>query len=136
VFDDGSDAGPALVAGGDFALAGGQAANHIARWDGLHLSLACDQLATGTGLLFFGFDHAGCGLFAPGLGELLLGVVPSPLLVGSASLSAGAAGFALPVPDDPAVLGSEVAFQGAAAGLVGPDLEIELSNALAVTITR
>ena len=34
VFDDGMGSGPALFAGGDFANAGGVAANNIAKWDG------------------------------------------------------------------------------------------------------
>jgi hypothetical protein len=36
VFDDGS--GPALYAGGDFTIAGGQKANYVARWDGTRWS--------------------------------------------------------------------------------------------------
>jgi len=34
VFDDGTGGGPALYAGGAFTIAGGVAANHIAKWDG------------------------------------------------------------------------------------------------------
>ncbi len=34
VFDDGSGGGPALYAGGDFTVAGGVPAHHIAKWDG------------------------------------------------------------------------------------------------------
>ncbi len=34
VFDDGSGAGPALYAGGNFTTAGGVSANYIAKWDG------------------------------------------------------------------------------------------------------
>jgi hypothetical protein len=33
-FDDGSGAGPCLIAGGDFTVAGGLTANRVARWDG------------------------------------------------------------------------------------------------------
>jgi hypothetical protein len=165
-FDDGTGIGPALYTGGLFtASPGGD--SYLARWGcpavevlpgcfgnpsvlaalssaaslggDFHVSLTCDLLTTGTGLLFAGFQHtdaAGCGLLAPGLGELFLGVAPPPLLVGSAPLSSGAVEFVLPVPDDPAAVGVEVALQGAAVGLLGPELAIELSNALAVTITR
>ncbi len=38
VFDDGSGAGPALYAGGNFTTAVGVSANHIARWDGQNWS--------------------------------------------------------------------------------------------------
>lgn len=34
IFDDGTTDGPALYAGGGFTSAGGNSANHIARWDG------------------------------------------------------------------------------------------------------
>jgi len=50
VFDDGS--GPALYAVGDFTLAGGMAADHVARWDGALWTPA------GTGLNFDAFALA------------------------------------------------------------------------------
>jgi hypothetical protein len=81
-------------------------------------------------------DAAGCGLLAPGIGELLLGLVPVPPQVGLDDLSAGAAGFALPVPEATSLVGVHVAFQGAVVGLFDPGLPIELSNALLVTITQ
>jgi hypothetical protein len=218
VFDDGSGAGPALYAGGDFSTAGGVAVNGIARWDGqrwsalssgfqstvqalgvfddgsaagpalyaggyfesspggdsrlakwgcqaidtlpgcfgnpaalaslssepaigstLSVSLSSSQLATGLGLLFFGLDGtdaAGCGLFVPGYGELLLGLAPMPQQVGSGPLSSGAVGFDLPVPDDPALVGIQIAFQGVVLGLFDPGVPIEFSSALLVTITQ
>jgi hypothetical protein len=45
VFDDGSGGGPALYAGGNFAMAGGATANGIAKWNGTSWS------ALGTGLI-------------------------------------------------------------------------------------
>ena len=47
VFDDGSGGGPALYAGGSFGIAGGVAANSIAKWDGTSWS----ALGIGTGAL-------------------------------------------------------------------------------------
>ena len=70
------------------------------------------------------------------MGELLLALAPLPQQVASGSLGAGTVAFDLPVPDAPALVGIELAFQGAAVGLVGPDLSLELSNALPVTITH
>ena len=78
---------------------------------------------------------AGCGLLVPGLGELLLSLLPVPAQVGAAGLSAGSVGFALPVPSDPSSVGLELALQGAVLGLFGPGVPLELSNALHVTVT-
>ncbi len=167
VFDDGSGTGPALLAGGLFTSSpagdsylarwgcpavevlpgcfGNPAvlaslSSTASLGGAFHASLSGDELTAGTGLLFVGFDHtdaAGCGFFAPGFGELFLGVTaPPPLLVGSSALSSGAVEFVLPVPADPGAAGVEVALQGAVVWLIGPDLVIELSNGLAVTITR
>ena len=79
---------------------------------------------------------AGCGLFAPGLGELLLALAPMPQQLASGALGAGSIGFDLPVPDQPALVGVEIALQGAVIGLSDPGLSIELSNALRVTLTQ
>jgi hypothetical protein len=46
VFDDGS--GPALYAGGDFALAGGVTVNRVSRWDGTGWSDLTGPYGTGT----------------------------------------------------------------------------------------
>jgi hypothetical protein len=66
VYDDGSGAGPALIAGGTFAAAGGQAANFIARWDGQ----AWGTLGTGMNFsvraLAVFDDGSGPGLYAGG----------------------------------------------------------------------
>ena len=103
------------------------------------VSLSASAFATGLGALFLGADGAdaaGCGLLAPGVGELLLALAPVPPQVGSGSLSAGAIEFDLPVPDEPALVGVEVAFQGVAVGLSAPGLPLKLSNALLVTIAQ
>jgi uncharacterized delta-60 repeat protein len=101
------------------------------------VSLSSPDLATGLGVLFLGADGtdaSGCGIVAPGIGELLLALAPMPHQVGSGSLSGGALGFALPVPDQPALVGAQVGLQGAVVGLSDPGLPIELSHALVVTI--
>ena len=103
------------------------------------LSLSSSQIATGLAVLHLGFDGtdaAGCGLFAPGLGELLLSLAPAPPQVGLGSLSSGSIAFAVPVPPQTALLGMQVALQGAVAGVSDPGLPVELSNALLVTITQ
>ncbi|MBK7877656.1 MAG: hypothetical protein IPJ77_18365 [Planctomycetes bacterium] len=64
VYDDGT--GPALYAGGRFALAGGQPANHIARWNGTSWS----TLGSGTNDYVFDLcvydDGTGSALYAGG----------------------------------------------------------------------
>jgi hypothetical protein len=166
VFDGGTGTGPALLAAGIFESSPG-GDSFVARWDcpaiqalpgcfgnpaalatptsersiggTLEVALVTDQIATGLGVVFLGFDGtdaAGCGQLAPGLGELLLALAPPPLLAGSGNLSAGAAAFALPIPADPLLVGLEVALQGAALGVFNPGVPLELSNALSVTITQ
>jgi hypothetical protein len=44
-FDDGSGSGPALYVGGNFTTAGGQAANRIAKWNGVSWSALGDGLS-------------------------------------------------------------------------------------------
>jgi hypothetical protein len=105
----------------------------------LEVSLAASQFTTGLGVLYFGLegaDAAGCGLFVPGIGELLLALAPMPQPLGSGALSAGAVTFALPLPDMPSLVGVDVALQGVAVGLFEPGVPLELSNALLVTITQ
>ena len=50
VFDDGSGGGPALYVGGDFPIAGGVAANNIAKWDGSTWSSVGLGGPTGSGI--------------------------------------------------------------------------------------
>jgi hypothetical protein len=75
-------------------------------------------------------------LVSPGIGELLLALTPKPVQAGSAALSGGAVAFALPVPNAPSLVGIDVAFHGAAVGLLDIGLPMELSNTLRVTIMR
>lgn len=117
VHDDGS--GPALFVGGQFAMAGGQPASRIARWDGISWSALGsglpdrvvalaefdDHLGAGTALIVGGdFVTApdsgdgyiarwgGCGPPAPGWtnqGSALAGVNGLPILTGLGNLEAG-----------------------------------------------
>jgi hypothetical protein len=165
-FDDGSGAGPALIAGGSFVLSPGDDI-YIAKWgcpaidalpgcfgnpaaltalsqersigSTLEVSLSSSDFSTGLGVLYFGLegvDASGCGLFVPSIGELLLALAPMPQPVGSDSLSAGEVTFALPVPANPSLVGVHIAFQGVTVGLFEPGTPIGMSNALAVTITQ
>jgi hypothetical protein len=165
-FDDGSGAGPALIAGGMFADTP-MGDSYLARWgcpaidtlpgcfgnpaaltslsqersigSTLEVSLSSSDFPTGLGVLYFGLegvDASGCGLFVPSIGELLLALAPMPQPVGSGSLSAGEVTFALPVPANPSLVGVHVAFQGVTVGLFEPGTPIGMSNALAVTITQ
>ena len=123
--------------GNPCALAALSSAATIGGTFSVHLSAS--GFATGLGLLFFGVDGTdagGCGLFVPGIGELLLALAPNPVQVGSGLLHAGAVAFPLPVPDAPSLAGLKVAFHGVAVGLFDPGFPIELSNALLVTITQ
>ncbi len=68
VFDDGSGAPPALYAGGSFFIAGGVAANRIAKWNGTSWS-ALDSGVSGAVHALTGFDDgsgSGPALYAAG----------------------------------------------------------------------
>ncbi len=106
--------------------------------DPFELSLSTESFTSGLGLLYFGLEGAdatGCGILVPGIGELLLAFAPLPQQVAAGVLSAGSVGFVLPVPDVPAFVGVQVAFQGVTVGTSSPGLPIGMSNALQVTIT-
>ena len=67
VYDDGN--GPALYAGGDFWIAGGQPANHIAKWDGNEwhaLGEGVDGIAHSVRALVVHDDGTGPALFVGG----------------------------------------------------------------------
>jgi hypothetical protein len=99
------------------------------------IQLAAGNYPTGLGLLYFGSDGTNdfdCGVPLPGFGELLLGFVPSPALLGTVPVVGGAAQFNATVPANPALVGIKVALQAANANLLGPGFE--LSNALVSTI--
>ncbi len=219
VFDDGT--GPGLYAGGVFAVAGGQAANSIARWDGASWSalgqglgkvwasgphalatfdggsgpalyaggefkvspggdsylakwagcppqgfhtlpgcfgnpatlvaqspslaigrLAVFELASqiggaGWGLLYIGVegvDGVGCGLFLPGLGEVLLALAPAPIQLTDAPAAGGLAQFRVQVPLEPLWIGLDVSFQSAHVAVFTPGAPLEYSNALSATV--
>lgn len=64
VFDDGS--GRALYAGGDFTVAGGVPASHIARWDGAHWSAVGGGMNYGVDAMAVFDDGTGPALYAGG----------------------------------------------------------------------
>lgn len=82
--------------------------------------------ASGTGPL-------GCGLFLPGLGELLLDPVSQVPLVGG-GLVAGVGQVNLAVPANPALIGQTVAMQGVAVSFDLPGFPLQLSSAVAAKI--
>lgn len=101
------------------------------------MTLASPLHATGVAQLYLGqagVGPLGCGLALPGVGELLLAVDPQPLLLAALPLNAGAAAFSIPLANQPAWIGLEVALQGAVFGLGAGALEIALSPALSLHI--
>ena len=66
VFDDGSGGGPALYAAGSFTNAGGVAANHIAKWDGVSWSPLASGLDQSAHALTVFDDGGGPALYAAG----------------------------------------------------------------------
>ncbi len=102
----------------------------------LPLLITGSAATSGVGLLYFGapgFDASGCGLVLPGLGELLLGLVPTPTEIASGVLAAGSCALAPSVPSLPALIGYTAHLQAAAVHLVAP-VFVEPTNALAVTL--
>jgi hypothetical protein len=88
--------------------------------------------SSGIGVLFHGVtgvDAGGCGVVAPGIGELLLAAAPAPAFFQQLPLYLGVALFKIALPADPALAGLKQTLQGAAVdfGLTQP---IELTNAL------
>lgn len=79
-------------------------------------------------------DAAGCGLALPGLGELMLAIAPAPILMGTASITAGVSNFTFNVPNLPSLVGLSFGLQGAHADLVTPGAPVELSNLLTTTV--
>jgi len=102
----------------------------------LPLLITGSAATSGVGLVYFGapgFDASGCGTVLPGLGELLLGLMPPPIEIASGVLAAGTCSLAPSVPSLPALSGLTAHLQGAAVHLLTPQL-IEATNALAVTL--
>jgi len=99
------------------------------------LQLVAGAHPNGLGLLYFGADGAngaGCGLPLAGIGELLLGLVPSPALLDLSPVAGGAAPFNAAVPANPALVGITVGLQAANVNLSSGG--VELSNALVASI--
>jgi hypothetical protein len=93
--------------------------------------------ADGLGQLYAGLvgtNSGGCGLFLPGLGELLLGLAPGPVLMAAGPTTGGQVQFNLTVPNQPQWVGLEFAFQGVHVALSLPGFPIELSKALAAVV--
>ena len=78
-------------------------------------------------------DGSGCGVLAPGFGEVLLGFVPFPLLVASDALVAGTATPVAQIPNKPALAGATIAVQAVA---VDPSAvpDLEPTNAISILI--
>lgn len=81
-----------------------------------------------------GVNASGCGLWLPGMGELLLAVTPTSLRVGIAPLTASASSLSLAVPNTPTLAGAELYFQTIALGLWLPGTPLEFSNGLLARI--
>ncbi|MEM7308943.1 MAG: hypothetical protein AAF682_19830 [Planctomycetota bacterium] len=114
------------------AVAGGAAAG-----EPFELSLTAAAVTSGVGLLFAGSDGtdaSGCGLYVPGIGELILSLAPTPTEIGAETYLGGSASFVVPVPDQPALIGVDIALHGAALGVFTAGVPIELSNGLEVAV--
>ncbi len=70
VYDDGNGDGPALYVGGEFTVAGGVAANHIAKWDGTRWSTLGSGLEGDVSCMAVFDDGDGPALYAGGTGGL------------------------------------------------------------------
>jgi hypothetical protein len=161
VFDDGN--GPALYAGGVFTVSpagdsflakwGCAAIESFPGCTGnpatlaaltssaplgvpLPLRITGSAASAGVGQVYFGapgFDASGCGLLLPGLGKLLISLVPQPYLMARGSLVAGTCTLSFVVPANPAYVGLLVHLQGFAVDIALPQ-PLELANALALKL--
>jgi len=78
----------------------------------------------------------GCGVFVPGIGELLIGILPQDLLILPAGVHTGAdAVLPLPITSDPAFLGITLYLQGVYLFPSDPLDPVDLTNAVAITIS-
>ncbi|MDF1800239.1 MAG: hypothetical protein P1V81_13750 [Planctomycetota bacterium] len=78
----------------------------------------------------------GCGVFVPGIGELLIGILPQDLLLLPAGVHTGAdAVLPLPISSDPAFLGITLYLQGVYLFPSDPLDQVDLTNAVAITIS-
>lgn len=119
---------PALLAATSPGLFVGQSAS---------FELTASGAGVGWGLLFAGtsgVDAQGCGLFVPGLGELLLTTSVGPFQLAGGPSVAGATHLAFALPDLPQLVGLQIGFQGAHAALSVPGIPVELSDGLVGTV--
>jgi trimeric autotransporter adhesin len=102
------------------------------------LELGTASAVQGIALLVLGADGtdaAGCGLFAPGLGEVLVALSPPPLPIAQQAIVGGIARFDLTVPADPTLVGITLLLQAGAVDLSAVP-SIELSNGLHATVAE
>ena len=99
------------------------------------LDLTAGLYPNGLALLYYGTDGTndfGCGVVLPGFGEMLLGIVPTPVHLATTAVTVGTGQFVVNVPNNPSFIGFEIAFQAVNVDLLGSG--VELSNALQGTI--
>lgn len=85
----------------------------------MSLALASSTIASGAIALFLGADALsplGCGVNMPGLGEILLGGAPAPVLLTNAIVQSGRASMTVPIPNNPHRRGVGVSLQGLSLG--------------------
>jgi hypothetical protein len=83
-----------------------------------------------------GVNAGGCGLPLPGLGELLLAALPEPTPTDDGVFNTGAFQFQVAVPNNPSLVGKQLALQAVAVGLSLPGFPAVLSNALIATVQQ
>lgn len=101
------------------------------------IRLRASAPVSGLGQLYAGslsINTSGCGLPLPGIGELLISLLPSPLLLGTAPTSTGQVQFPVAVPNNPQLVGQVVSLQGAFLVTSLPSTPVELSNALTAPV--
>ena len=64
----------------------------------------------------------------------MLALAPPPMQLATGALSAGGVAFTLPVPNQPSLVGAEIALHGAILGVFDPGGPIELSNGLVTVV--
>ena len=75
-------------------------------------------------------DSQDCGLLIPGLGELMLGLAPAPMLLAVTPMVGGTSSMAMPIPALASLVGAVFGFQSANVGTTVPGTPVELSNML------
>ncbi len=103
----------------------------------LQLTIAAPSVPNGWSQLFLGLaapSESGCGIALPGLSELLLAVSPQPLLLAQKPVVGGAAPFALPIPNEPAWIGLELALQAVVLAPIPLGVSVATTNGLALRL--